>query len=486
MTKSKKIKWGHSYARLSSIHKLDIYLLNMEKELKKFFPKGMNNLLAIGKKHDVKWHFDDNQFDELGEFIFRKTLKDVSQGTNHIQEMINQSAQAIKKISNFDKVDFSLQDNSELQRSFSKFLEAIDSSLPIIYSALVIDNQLFEHARKILSTVYNGKALKNNFDIVIALIEPSPVIQMEIDLLKILAKKNKGEQLRNDLGHMRKKYCWFGMRFIDNKPLTVKDLSKHLADLKKDKWEKRLLNYKKEYDLRKNDFNRIISQFSLKEKRFLKFVNQYSTLRHERDIYRGSAYYYEYFLCQEIKKRFKISISDITLYTVDEFKNLIKTRRKVERNKIQNRKKHFVYLLIDGKRKIIDRPQEIKRIIKECLGKQKTVKQIKEIRGQVACVGKTKGIARIMRFNTLYKDLRNFKKGEIMVTESTKPEYVLAMKKAAAIVTNEGGLTCHAAIVSRELKIPCVIGTKTATKILKGGYLVEVDANRGIVRVLKK
>jgi pyruvate,water dikinase len=56
------------------------------------------------------------------------------------------------------------------------------------------------------------------------------------------------------------------------------------------------------------------------------------------------------------------------------------------------------------------------------------------------------------------------------------------MKKAGAIITNSGGITCHAAIVAREIKIPTLIGTKIATKIFKDGDLVEVDANKGIVR----
>jgi pyruvate,water dikinase len=67
----------------------------------------------------------------------------------------------------------------------------------------------------------------------------------------------------------------------------------------------------------------------------------------------------------------------------------------------------------------------------------------------------------------------------------TRPEFVPLMKKAIAIVTDEGGITCHAAIVSRELKKPCIIGTKVATQVLKDGDMVEVDANSGIVRILK-
>jgi len=68
----------------------------------------------------------------------------------------------------------------------------------------------------------------------------------------------------------------------------------------------------------------------------------------------------------------------------------------------------------------------------------------------------------------------------------TVPDFLPAMKKAKAIVTDEGGLTCHAAIVSRELSIPCIIGTRIATKVLKDGDLVEVDSNEGKIRILKE
>ena len=64
----------------------------------------------------------------------------------------------------------------------------------------------------------------------------------------------------------------------------------------------------------------------------------------------------------------------------------------------------------------------------------------------------------------------------------TRPDYIIGIKKAAAIVTNEGGITCHAAIVSRELGIPCIIGTKIATEVFKDGDLVEVNANHGVVK----
>lgn len=83
------------------------------------------------------------------------------------------------------------------------------------------------------------------------------------------------------------------------------------------------------------------------------------------------------------------------------------------------------------------------------------------------------------------KDINEFKEGEILVTLMTSPDWVPAMKKASAIITNNGGMTCHAAIVSREMQIPCLVGTTSrgsaATKVLKTGEIVTVDAKNGVV-----
>lgn len=78
-------------------------------------------------------------------------------------------------------------------------------------------------------------------------------------------------------------------------------------------------------------------------------------------------------------------------------------------------------------------------------------------------------------------DIKKFQQDDILVTEMTAPDWVPAMKKAKAIVTNSGGTTCHAAIVSRELQIPCIVATKNATDVIKGGQTITVDAVNGIV-----
>ena len=78
-------------------------------------------------------------------------------------------------------------------------------------------------------------------------------------------------------------------------------------------------------------------------------------------------------------------------------------------------------------------------------------------------------------------EISKVEEGDVLVTTMTTPDMVPAMRKASAIVTDEGGLTCHAAIVSRELGVPAVVGTEKATKVLKDGMLVTVDGDKGVV-----
>ncbi|MFM2330958.1 MAG: hypothetical protein RLZZ26_465 [Candidatus Parcubacteria bacterium] len=103
-----------------------------------------------------------------------------------------------------------------------------------------------------------------------------------------------------------------------------------------------------------------------------------------------------------------------------------------------------------------------------------------ELKGQVAYRGKVQGRCRIV---LNFKEAL-FEEGEILVTGMTDPQFVPLMKKARGIVTDGGGMLSHAAIVARELKTPCIVGTKFATQVLHDGDLVEVDAEKGVVRRL--
>lgn len=105
----------------------------------------------------------------------------------------------------------------------------------------------------------------------------------------------------------------------------------------------------------------------------------------------------------------------------------------------------------------------------------------KNLTGSTAYGGFVKGKVKVLMKP---QQIRKIKEGDILVATNTTPEYVSAMKKSSAVLTEKGGITSHASIIARELKIPCIVGINNLTQILKDGDSVEVDANKGIIKIL--
>lgn len=114
---------------------------------------------------------------------------------------------------------------------------------------------------------------------------------------------------------------------------------------------------------------------------------------------------------------------------------------------------------------------------------EEVVKKTKQLKGNIAQMGIARGYVRRLMG---HRQIHLLQEGEVLVSPMTIPDFLPAMKKAVAFVTDEGGILCHAAIVAREMQKPCIVGTKFATEMFKDGDFVEVDANKGIVTLLKK
>ncbi len=154
-------------------------------------------------------------------------------------------------------------------------------------------------------------------------------------------------------------------------------------------------------------------------------------------------------------------------------------KNKLEEALLEKRKEHFIFcndgLLFDDLKIYMHR--------KDYALKENNLGVVNQIKGNIAYGGIVSGRVRII---ILKDELRELKDGEILITSMTTPEFLPALKKAIAFVTDEGGVTCHAAIVARELRKPCIIGTKIATQVLHDGDLVEVDADNGVVRIFER
>lgn len=177
----------------------------------------------------------------------------------------------------------------------------------------------------------------------------------------------------------------------------------------------------------------------------------------------------------------KLPIDNLMYYFPEEFFQLLKSGNQIKSSEVRKRKKYYVLLLKDGRLNFY-LGKTAKRIETIELPTKTTVESIKILRGQVASKGIVKGRVKIVNKKD---DIHAMSKNDILVSIMTTPRLMPAVMKAKAIVTEEGGLTSHAAVVSREMKIPCIVGTKIATKVFKDGDLVEVDANKGFVRKLR-
>jgi phosphohistidine swiveling domain-containing protein len=184
-------------------------------------------------------------------------------------------------------------------------------------------------------------------------------------------------------------------------------------------------------------------------------------------------------ISEDFKDRIKTLLKeDLSNWKEETVKRWFKNFEQVKRIAERKKDREMIKILNQGLEKLV----EIQREFKPKLIRKPFLK-ISQIKGVIAYPGKVKGKTQPILDS---KNLSKFKKGNILVTKMTNPEFILAIEKAKAIVTDEGGTGCHAAVISREFKIPCIVGTKIATKVLKDGDLIEVNANQGIVKILKK
>ena len=188
------------------------------------------------------------------------------------------------------------------------------------------------------------------------------------------------------------------------------------------------------------------------------------------------------FLWEKIGKELGISAFDVGYFTLTEIEQML-LDGKINRQILFQRKNKPFLILIQGNKLDIKLltgkfPKQFRQTI---LNDQKNLSEqsVAGLIGQPGIVtGKVVIVAGV-------KDLPKVKQGNILVANTTHPNYLLAMKKASAFITDEGGIASHAAIVARELQIPCIVGTKIATKVFKDGDIIEVDANTGMVKKIK-
>jgi len=312
-----------------------------------------------------------------------------------------------------------------------------------------------------------------------------------LDLLKI-ALESKDQNIEKLLDNHIKKYSWIkGPVEFEDTVFTKKDYLERLEILKDIDIEAKIKNINDVRNINDIEYEAILTQynFSQTNKKIIKAIRDFIFLRTYTTEFSDHLFFMgRHTIFKEISNRTNINDKDLIMLNDKEILNILECHGKISKEIeiiLENRKIGFAMVWIDGNVKTvfgkesIELQEEIAKIYK--ISEEKIDVKNNIIFGSIANKGKVTGIARILKS---YNDIYNVKKGDIIVATMTTPDYVSAMEKASGFITDEGGITCHAAIISREFNVPCIVVTVDAIKKIKDGQKIELDAYTGKIYIL--
>ena len=327
------------------------------------------------------------------------------------------------------------------------------------------DEMLIEVSKKIVRPLYQ-----------------SYITTQEQELIKV-ALKNKIKD--GDIDKIYSKFWWTKLGWENIIPHTFNYFNKAILKyhkLDKQGLKNRLVAINEQQKVIARERKELVKQYRLGENisRYLKVIDAYSLIHDLRKECQVKSIYAYFLLTREIGRSLKLKVDDLAWLLHHEVQALLRGKQ-LDNKEIERRKKALAILVNKQGIKVWSGQAALDLCQKELQLKNQNVKELK---GRGVTSGKVKGRAKVCQ--GMLEALQKIKsKKDILICQMTLPDYVPAMKRAGAIVTDEGGITCHAAIIARELKIPCIVGTQIATSSLKDGDLVEVDADKGIIKKLK-
>ncbi|MBI3033231.1 hypothetical protein HYY69_07175 [Candidatus Woesearchaeota archaeon] len=342
---------------------------------------------------------------------------------------------------------------------------------PAMYLPILVENIVQDEIKKIIKE--NIKT--NNYDYFELFTSSSKPTEGSDELLH-LYKIAKNPDRKNIQNHLRQyqwlSYTkWSGQLWTEK---TIKDRIKQLGTIDIDENIEELDQF---YHFNKQKTKKIITKYNILKRDETKIwlAKELAYFRTYRlDVYTKVGYNILN-LFEIISKKFGINREDLVCLTYQEILDLLKNNKKADKERIKQRQKNAWQMKFDkGKIDITHNNFEIR----EKHGSKNVV-----LKGICAFPGKVKGRVKIIRG---VLEFNKMEKNAILVTSMTTPDFAPLMEKAKAIITDEGGITCHASIVARELHKPCLIGTKYATKMLKDGDMVVLDTDKGIVKIIRK
>ncbi len=484
----------------------------MRPERRKLKGGNFTSHIVFFKNDRVDWYIDQEDIKRITNLVIKASLKNQKISKDLIKKWKRDEKIFYDYCRRLKNINLDMLSNERLKHLYHDFVEVycktVTNSSVIDGFALGTDRIIQEKITNFLKSKRLQKYQYRYFTRLTAPTSQSFINEAEISLLKVVQLINRTKAIKRlvlreksidqilkelkqfkriyqALKQHQKSYFWSKNNYVDDNVLDLNHFTKEIKGILRGK-----VNITKEINRISSTpiKNKISKDKLIKRLKPPRIIRNLITISGNftdwQDERKRKTYWLTHCLSliiNEIAKRFDYSLHGIKYLVPPEVENLFTKKRKITlaETRARIRKSLFYqkgqnYEILSG-----NKAEKLRKVIL----RKKREEVIHDFRGLPACRGKVRGKVKIIKSA---REAGKVEKGNILVAVMTRPDYIVGIKKAAAIVTDEGGVTCHAAIVSRELSIPCVIGTKIATKVLKDGDYIDVNASHGIITIIKR
>jgi phosphohistidine swiveling domain-containing protein len=457
-----------------------------------WFGKSFEDIFITSTKGVMTWYAQKSVVDNLFKFVSEKVLENPSLLKESYEKFLPEIKKLTQLSEKINKLNLKNLDNKEVWALYKNYIDQY--ALATVYGEplpLVTKDIVLQHIKKQFNI--KEKSIINELTTVLSTPPNKSFIRKEEEELLEIAIKIQEQKLDNfennqdvmkELQQHQKKYCWipydYGVITWDLKHFitTLKNV------LKKD-CKTELKNKLEEFKDLEEKQKRLVEKHSVSKE--IQELFEYVRLATYMMDYKKELFTKSHYLIipiiDELATRFNTNNILVRLMNNQEIGEGLLQGNIIQEEELKQRFKLSVYTWgknINGKFLL---NEEIDDFIKKHIEDNPEEEKGTKLHGTCASVGKCRGKVKVV-MSAMH--ITKIEEGDILIAPMTSPDYVVGMKKAGAIVTDEGGITCHAAIISRELKIPCVVGTGKATKTFQDGDLVEVNANHASIRLVER
>ena len=444
------------------------------------FPFGQHVAAARFSKDKADWYHIESELKNSADALILSAKKTSDIAEDMVKKFKKYEKSFYSLCQEIDAIsisDFSLDELSLLYKRFAEaYTKKLISSGPIDSFALSTDRLIADMIHKELANSRSNLSFAEVFEALTAPTFLSFLQEEELMFVRMMQQIKDNPELRETLFKQhQEKYFWIHNNYVSDAILSLEhfeDKYALFAEVDLPAREQELQTISKRNLKNKGKLIEKL-QLSKRLQQLLQITDVFSYWQDERKKGTFFATHYLSLILEAIVIQTKYNFRQL-LYTMpDEISQIFDESLPTE--ELDVRYKDCLLIWRDSTWDIITNSVEIEKIILD----DTQIEEEHELRGIGVSLGTATGVVRVLKS---VQELSKVKKGDIIVAVMTRPDYVPAMEKAAAFITDEGGLTCHAAVVAREFDVPCIVGCRTASKIFKDGDIVKVDANHGWVR----